>query len=218
MIWLTSTPSSCWNSLSDSQPGEVKRVRRFLTKLTNALILGAGQMEMPLVASLTMFKATTFLIWLLIFSVSSFAQNNGGNNPNKQEEIQSSDKEGRRGYWEANLAGGNYLVALSRISSVSRHKYVLDGALIVEEVTVDTTGQALARFYLETDTHVSQGRDLADKAIALNPVATNYYLRAQLCDRLGDRDAALTAVARAIELAPDHLEYRQFHQKMRELK
>ena len=107
-------------------------------------------MEMQLVASLTMFKSTTFLIWLLIFSVSSFGQNNGGNNPNKQEESQSSDKEGRRGYWEANLAGGNYLVALGRISSVSRHKYVLDGALIVEEVTVDTTGQALARFYFIT--------------------------------------------------------------------
>ena len=78
--------------------------------------------------------------------------------------------------------------------------------------------QTLARFYLETDTNVSQGRDLADRAIALNPVAANYYLRAQLCERLGERDEALTAVARAIELAPGHIEYLQFHQKMRELK
>jgi hypothetical protein len=39
------------------------------------------------------------------------------------------------------------MVALGRISSVSRHKYVLDGAVIVDEVTIDTTGQALARFY-----------------------------------------------------------------------
>ena len=97
-----------------------------------------------------MHKPATFLIWLLIFSVSAFGQNTGGNNSNKQDEKESSDKEGRRGYWEANLAGGNYLVALGRISSVSRHKYVLDGALIVEEVTVDTTGQALARLYFIT--------------------------------------------------------------------
>ena len=110
-------------------------------------------MERPLVASVTMHKPATFLIWLLIFSVSAFGQNTGGNNSNntnKQDENEPSDKEGRRGYWEANLAGGNYLVALGRISSVSRHKYVLDGALIVEEVTVDTTGQALARFYFIT--------------------------------------------------------------------
>jgi hypothetical protein len=30
---------------------------------------------------------------------------------------------------------------------VSRHQYVLDGTLIVDEVTVDSLGQALARFY-----------------------------------------------------------------------
>lgn len=54
-----------------------------------------------------MHKPASFLIWLLIFSVSAFGQNTGGNNsnnPNKQDENEPSDKEGRRGYWEANLA------------------------------------------------------------------------------------------------------------------
>lgn len=61
-----------------------------------------------------------------------------------------SDAQGTRGFWEAKVGGGDFVVALSRISSVSRHKYVLDGALIVDEVTVDTTGQAMARFYFIT--------------------------------------------------------------------
>jgi len=51
-------------------------------------------------------------------------------------------------FWQASLPGGNYMVALDRISSVSRHRYVLlDGSAIVDEVTIDTLGQALARFY-----------------------------------------------------------------------
>lgn len=96
-------------------------------------------------------KFTALIIsCLLSFSAAAFAQNNqrDPNNPGNQEE--ATDKQGRNGYWEANLSGGNYVVALGRISSVSRHQYVLDGALIVDEVTVDTTGQALARFYFIT--------------------------------------------------------------------
>jgi hypothetical protein len=50
-------------------------------------------------------------------------------------------------FWQASLPGGHYMVALDRISAVSRHQYVLDGAVIVHEVTVDALGQALARFY-----------------------------------------------------------------------
>lgn len=90
----------------------------------------------------------TILIGILAFSTAAFAQNNGNTNPNQDPNAaQQTDKESRNGFWEANLPGGNYLVALGRISSVSRHRYVLDGALIVDEVTVDTVGQALARFY-----------------------------------------------------------------------
>lgn len=86
------------------------------------------------------------LLFLALLAVSpvAYSQEEGqGDN----EQNQPTDREVRNGFWEANLAGGNYLVALSRISSVSRHKYVLDGAVIVDEVTIDTTGQALARFY-----------------------------------------------------------------------
>jgi hypothetical protein len=49
--------------------------------------------------------------------------------------------------WQCSLPGGEYAVGLGAITSVSKHSYVLDGALLVTEVTVDTTGTALARFY-----------------------------------------------------------------------
>ena len=78
-------------------------------------------------------------------------------------------------FWQATLGGGHFMVALDRIASVSRHKYVLDSALIIDEVTVDTVGQALARFYFispitdETlgnavSDAAKRGRELVEKA------------------------------------------------------
>ncbi|MGD7651955.1 MAG: hypothetical protein ACQCXQ_01985 [Verrucomicrobiales bacterium] len=81
--------------------------------------------------------------------------------------------------WIANVGGGEYMVRLSAIQAISRHQYVLDGAVIVDEVTVDASGQALVRFYhIEPITEgmsgssagkvasnvVRRGRELADKA------------------------------------------------------
>lgn len=115
------------------------------------------------------------LIGFLLLSISAFAQNNGNQNgntdPNDPNSNQPSDREVRNSFWEANLAGGSYLVALGRISSVSRHKYVLDGAVIVDEVTVDTTGQALARFYFITPITANgvgaAASEAAERALAL---------------------------------------------------
>ena len=87
---------------------------------------------------------TFFLLTLLALSPTVFSQEEAEDENTRTE---PTDREVRNGFWEANLDGGNYMVALGRISSVSRHKYVLDGAVIVDEVTIDTTGQALARFY-----------------------------------------------------------------------
>ena len=78
--------------------------------------------------------------------------------------------------------------------------------------------QALARFYLTRGSNLPRARELAQQAIALSPMAANYYLLAQICYQLNARDEAVTAVARAIELAPGHVGYLQFHQKIRELK
>ncbi|MFU8893290.1 MAG: hypothetical protein ACNA8L_06640 [Luteolibacter sp.] len=58
-----------------------------------------------------------------------------------------TDTVSRNPFWQASVGGGHYMVRLDRIASISRHRYLLDGAVIVDEVTVDTAGQALARFY-----------------------------------------------------------------------
>lgn len=59
-----------------------------------------------------------------------------------------SDKPAQSRFWEARIgASGHYLVALDRISSISRHQYILNGNAVVDEVTLDCIGQSLARFY-----------------------------------------------------------------------
>lgn len=50
-------------------------------------------------------------------------------------------------FWQASVGGGHYMVAIDRISAISRHKYLLDGSIVVDEVTVDAVGQALVRYY-----------------------------------------------------------------------
>ena len=77
------------------------------------------------------------------------AQNNP-NNSQQQDDDGVTDQQQRERFWEANVGGGQFMVALNHITSVSRHRYILDGNLLVDEVTVDTNGQALARFYYIT--------------------------------------------------------------------
>ena len=57
------------------------------------------------------------------------------------------DDENKKRRWQCSLPGGEYSVNIGNITSVSKHSYVLDGTLLVNEVTVDTIGTALARFY-----------------------------------------------------------------------
>ena len=120
----------------------------------------------------TMRKTAAVLIGTLLLTISANAQTPPDDpEPQPPNNSEAGDKESKNGFWEANLDGGNYLVALNRISSVSRHKYVLDGAVIVDEVTVDTTGQALARFYFITPVAVSgpgaEAAEAAERAMAL---------------------------------------------------
>lgn len=49
--------------------------------------------------------------------------------------------------WRCNLPGGSYSVALRSIVSVSSHEYLVEGSVRVTEVNIDTSGNALARFY-----------------------------------------------------------------------
>lgn len=52
-----------------------------------------------------------------------------------------------RGVWRAVLPGGTFVVALSAITSVSSHEFVVDNTARVTEVTVATAGSLIGRFY-----------------------------------------------------------------------
>jgi hypothetical protein len=86
---------------------------------------------------------------------------------------QSTEEEAPKRFWQATLPGGHYMVSLDRITSISRQTYLLDGAVVVHEVSVDTIGQALARFYFlepvktpstAANQIIDRGRELLDQA------------------------------------------------------
>jgi hypothetical protein len=88
---------------------------------------------------------------LLGFLAIPFSLQAQGQNQNEKKKAEDKKKIEdvwqKNRFWQASVGGGQYMVALERISAISRHKYVLDGAVIVDEVTVDALGQALVRFY-----------------------------------------------------------------------
>lgn len=70
--------------------------------------------------------------------------------------------------WACNVTDGSYLVALNRITSISRHRYVLDAAVVVDELVVDTSGHSLVRFYfISPVTDEMRGSGLATSASRL---------------------------------------------------
>ena len=64
------------------------------------------------------------------------------------EENGNSDASNKSKFWEAKLPGGEFIVSLSRISSISSHSYIISNTnYVVHEAVVDTFGSAIARFY-----------------------------------------------------------------------
>lgn len=102
-------------------------------------------------------RPLTCLLALFLLAHPAMGQGKGGNNNNTgneddEEEVQKGSNTAEEApiskrFWTVSLPGGEYTVALDRISSVSIHEYVLDLNNIVTEVVVDTNGRALARFY-----------------------------------------------------------------------
>jgi tetratricopeptide (TPR) repeat protein len=67
----------------------------------------------------------------------------------------------------------------------------------------------LAHLYLQASRNLPEARQLAEKAVALEPMAFNYYVLSWARDRNGDRAGALAAIKRAIELEPGNPRFRQ---------
>jgi len=97
-------------------------------------------------------RFTLFLLLTASLPLSTFAQT----------------PEGRIRAWRATLPGGSFVVALRSMVSVGMQEYVVDGAARVTEVNIDTTGNALARFYylepITPQTPMAAGQSLINKA------------------------------------------------------
>ena len=65
----------------------------------------------------------------------------------------------------------------------------------------------LARLYLKTGKKLPQARQLAQKALALEAAATNYFVLSWACYANGDFANALPTIKRAIQLDPDNQQY-----------
>jgi hypothetical protein len=91
-------------------------------------------------------KALAPLAALFVLTLSPLGAQTPATDPNAAQQ-NSGESDGPRRFWQASVPGGHYMVAIDRIASVSMQTYMLDAALVVHEVTVDASGQALARFY-----------------------------------------------------------------------
>lgn len=84
---------------------------------------------------------------LTVFCLLSFAQSLPAQS-NDDDDNNPSDEVGRDRFWELSLPEGNhYMVALDRISSISKSSYILSGGVLVTEINIDTAGSALCRIY-----------------------------------------------------------------------
>lgn len=88
-----------------------------------------------------------------------------------------TEESGLKGYWEIELNGGRFIAPLNTIASVSQHTYIVDGTARVFEVTVETLGSMVARFYyLEPATDgspLSIGKTALDRLKNVAQEATN---------------------------------------------
>lgn len=76
-------------------------------------------------------------------ATTSFAQNQQGG----QSGDENTTTDGWRGFLSIDYKGGRFVMPYSRIVSISQHDYLVDGGGRVYELTIDTTGAVVARFY-----------------------------------------------------------------------
>ena len=110
---------------------------------------------------------------------SNTSQTDSGDEESEEDEenenVEDESDPSRKRFWQATIPGGHYMVLLERITNISMHEYLLDGNLVVNEVTIDTSGRSLARFYhiapladssgrQEVTKVIDKGRELLDRA------------------------------------------------------
>jgi len=73
----------------------------------------------------------------------------------------------------------------------------------------------LAQLYLKTGRGFPEARELAEKAVALEPTALNYFVLSWACDMNGDSENAIKAIVRAIQLEPANVKYRNVYEHIK---
>jgi len=73
----------------------------------------------------------------------------------------------------------------------------------------------LAQLYLKTGRGFPEARELAEKAVAAESTALNYFVLCWACDMNGDPENALKAIIRAIQLEPTNLKYRNVYEHIK---
>jgi hypothetical protein len=99
-----------------------------------------------------------FGTWLLLGTFSWLMAQSGGN-PNQgggqpprdealEARVRELESQSNPRFWQCNINGGEIMVAVDRIGSISKSQFLLDGGLLCTEVTIDTLGgQSLTRIY-----------------------------------------------------------------------
>jgi len=72
----------------------------------------------------------------------------------------------------------------------------------------------LAGLYLKTGKQIRQARQLAEKAVAMQASAANYYILGWACNSNGDRTAALTAAKQALTIEPSNPIYQRLYKRV----
>jgi len=85
------------------------------------------------------------------------------------------------------------------------------------EVAPETSGgyRELAQLYLRAGKGYPQARALAEKAVALEPTAVNYFVLSWALDMNGDSENALKAIQKAIQLEPANMKYRKVYEHIK---
>ncbi|MEM1085104.1 MAG: hypothetical protein AAGI48_13410 [Verrucomicrobiota bacterium] len=126
------------------------------TLVSGEILVSLAHVMKPFNAFLSIF----FFAFTLPLVAQDDAQD-GSNSDNEEENENVSDElNQRQRFWKATIPGGHYMVALDRISTISMHEFLLsESGVVVNEVTIDTSGRALARFYHIAPITDTQGRD-----------------------------------------------------------
>ncbi|MBN2592806.1 MAG: tetratricopeptide repeat protein [Sedimentisphaerales bacterium] len=87
---------------------------------------------------------------------------------------------------------------------------------VIEVAPESSSGyRELAQLYLRAGTGYPEARALAEKAVALEPTALNYFVLSWARDMNGETENALKAIEKAIQLEPANMKYRNVYEHIK---